>query len=238
MIGIAPVAVASSVSGPDFSPRTLLRDYMVVSQMMDQCPEIASDRRMSDKKKQFLTAGEYLVDSLSRRASTIKPGLTNAAARGLLQQWMSRQAGNFGNEQLCNMASTLQLGQYIDTLSAPSTLAQLQHYAMRTDVEIKPLPLTSKENLKTYASPHFQAIALLTIAQSHSKGICRTPNVTSVRLIKKTPKEIRNRPVFIASSLHIVERWDYDCGGRKGRVELTFSRDNDGIIGPYQISDK
>ncbi|WP_157967666.1 hypothetical protein [Cohaesibacter intestini] len=208
----------------------------MASEMLKRCPTASADERITRRQSQIAQFGEFLINSLASRATKLSPGLTSDAAAGQVRMWLSRQAKNTSDYRLCTMASNSQLLKIIASFQRLDTRRWLRAYAARSDVKIEPVPLDSNKLLKSYALPAFQQVVLKSIAKSHSPRQCTQPFVEKIDLIRKKRTETINQPAYVLDALSFIERWEFSCIGRRYWVEVSFSRDNDGMLGLYSIS--
>lgn len=220
------------------SPSIFIRDYLMASEMLKRCPEIAEDPDLTARRNQIEAFGQILVISLAKRARHLSPDLTQSIAEGKVRDWFNRQARETSDHHLCNMATKQELLKVIAGFKRYEILRWLKHYGSRTDSDVTPVRLRNNRKLRTYALPEFQKIALKDIARAHSRGRCDQPSIYDVRLVRKKRTATGNQPAYVQDALNVIERWDFYCGGIQGRVEVTFARDNDSMLGTYSILDK
>nr|WP_321445365.1 hypothetical protein [uncultured Cohaesibacter sp.] len=218
------------------SPQTIIRDYLMASEMLKRCPAVEQDGRISGRREQIDNFGEILINSLASRALKLSPRLTRTTAAEQVRQWLQRQAAATSDAYLCNLATNAQLLEIIGSFRQLKTRFWLKSYGERTDIHIRPVPLQSNRRLKTYALPAFQRTAIASIVRFHSPVQCTQPFIEKIELIRKKRTETVNKPVYVMNALSFIERWEFSCIGRRYWVEVSFSRNNDGMIGSSSIS--
>lgn len=218
------------------SPQAIIREYLMASEMLKRCPTVSTDIRIASRREQIAQFGEILVGSLANRARKLSPNLTRSAAAAKVRQWLNRQAAETSDGHLCTLAKNADLLKIIASFRSAQTRLWLLSYGERSDTDIKPVQLESNRMIKTYALPDFQQVAIASIARSHSPAQCTVPAIEKIELVRKKRTETLNRPAYVQDALSVIERWEFACVGRRYWVELSFSRDNDSMLGVYSIS--
>ncbi len=233
---LLPFFSTLAIASEHGSPQAIIRDYLMASEMLKRCPTVGRDGRISGRREQIADFGETLINSLASRALKLSPRLTRTTAAEQVRQWLQRQAAATSDGYLCNLATNAQLLEIIGSFKTLKTRFWLKSYGERTDIHIQPVPLQSNRRIKTYALPAFQRTAIASIVRFHSPMQCTQPVVEKIELIRKKRTETINKPVYVMNALSFIERWEFACIGRRYWVEVSFSRNNDGMIGSSSIS--